>query len=287
MAEQERERLKQGIASLGRTVAEFIPGVGDAMTAREAYEAAKEGKYGTAGLLAVLAGIGLIPGAGDVAGAVGKNMLKKADELPGRWYHASSKNRQHYSTASDEEIRRMRNEGIEEFKPSTGHGRAVYVSPDPKFAEATQLHYPVGQSIEGKSKQVLESNIATYPLRVKAGKYFDYDNPEHVAAVAARLPYPDNERFVQRLADGRLSSNWGDIEDKADLLRELGFEGMYIKESGKKNLGVFDPAALKSSLSAPRNPDWSNRNISKAKGGMINAPTETPANYSKGRWRLI
>jgi len=30
-----------------------------------------------------------------------------------------------------------------------------------------------------------------------------------------------------------------------------------------------------------------NKTGNRAKGGIINAPTETPANYSKGRWRLI
>jgi hypothetical protein len=80
--EDKREELSRGIAGLYRTGAEFTPGVSDALTAQEVYDAAKQGDYSTAALLATLAAIGLVPGAGDAASAAGKALLKDAAGEP-------------------------------------------------------------------------------------------------------------------------------------------------------------------------------------------------------------
>jgi len=80
--EDKRGALSRGITSLGRTVADFTPGVGDAMTAKDAYDAAQEGDYGTAALLSALAAVGLVPGVGDAASAAGKALLKDAAGEP-------------------------------------------------------------------------------------------------------------------------------------------------------------------------------------------------------------
>ena len=79
--EDKREQLSSGIASLGLTAAEFTPGLGDAMTAQEAYGEAQEGNYGTAALLAALAAMGLIPGVGDAVAGAGRTALRQADML--------------------------------------------------------------------------------------------------------------------------------------------------------------------------------------------------------------
>jgi hypothetical protein len=75
-----RDDLKAGISSLGRLTADLSPGVGDVMSAKEAYDAYAKGDYGTAALLAALTGVGLFPVGGDAASATGKVLLKSAKE---------------------------------------------------------------------------------------------------------------------------------------------------------------------------------------------------------------
>lgn len=80
--EDKRDDLRAGIGSLAEFTAGMTPGLGDAMTAKEAYDAAREGNYGTSALLATLAAIGLVPGAGDTASTLGKALLKDAAGEP-------------------------------------------------------------------------------------------------------------------------------------------------------------------------------------------------------------
>jgi len=92
------------------------------------------------------------------------------------------------------------------------------------------------------------------------------------------------ETVTQSVLDFLNEGNWGEVNDLEyfDII-DTALRG------GDKTKGIkFKP------FPGPRfvtEEQWdainnANKN-NKAKGGMINAPTETPANYSKGRWRLI
>ena len=72
------DQIQQGTASVLTLGAEFTPGVGDAMSAKEAYDAYQKGNIGEAALLAILTGIGLVPGIGDGVSKVGTAAVKRA-----------------------------------------------------------------------------------------------------------------------------------------------------------------------------------------------------------------
>lgn len=267
--EDKREELSRGIADLYRTGAEFTPGVGDALTAQEAYDAAKQGDYSTAALLATLAAIGLVPGAGDAVSAAGKAAKGMADELPGTWYHGT------------------KGEDFGEFKVPT------FLTQDPEFANAFALrNFSAGDNAKygtppdvttlGEAIKAAPDTVPTgarvIPVRAFAKNAFDYTNPEHVALLEKYLPY-DGGEMARKISQG----DWKAIESVIPMIKRLRFDGAYIKEEGRKNLALFSPQQVKSKLSAPETPDITNPDMTKATGGLIDMPSE----YSKGRWRLI
>mgnify|MGYP003631114561 CR=1 FL=1 len=64
-----------------QTGKDFIPGIGDAIALKEAYDAASRGDKVAAGLLATAAALGLIPGAGD---AIARPILAAGRKMSGR-----------------------------------------------------------------------------------------------------------------------------------------------------------------------------------------------------------
>jgi hypothetical protein len=130
-----------------------------------------------------------------------------------------------------------------------------------QYAQATRELIPVGENI--------------MPLYVRAEKPFDYQNEEHVRPIIQKLidqGYLDfnsdkSSVFTKHLLKGEISlirdgidsltdiiygntmeGNWGVIEQKPfqDAIREAGYDGFYIRESGRKNLGVFKSEQVKS-----------------------------------------
>ena len=264
-----RDDLKAGISSLGRLTADLSPGVGDAMSAKEAYDAYAKGDYGTAALLAALTGVGLFPGGGDVASKVGKKALGLADEIPGNWLHGT------------------KGEDFDEFKAP------VFLTQDPEFANAFALrNFSAGDNakygappdvttLEKAIKSAPEAaptGARVIPVRPFAKNVLDFTNPEHIALMERYLPY-DGGEMARKISRG----DWKAIENNTPLLKRMGFDGAYIQEEGRKNLMVFSPQQAKSKLSAPKKPDMTNKEMSKAKGGAI----EMPSDYSQGRWKLI
>lgn len=99
----------------------------------------------------------------------------------------------------------------------------------------------------------METGPNIIPVYVKAEYPFDYENPQHVRAVAETVlantskwkPSEEEIRIVSKdLEDGK----WAAIEeaDTQKAIRELGFDGFYIKEGGVKNLAVYNPNQVKS-----------------------------------------
>lgn len=87
------------------------------------------------------------------------------------------------------------------------------------------------------------------PVYVNAEKAFDYENPEHIAAVEQ---YEKDNRYTERSISNYVidikRGNWEAIESRRvqDAIKALGHDGFYVVEGGNKNLAVFNPEQIKS-----------------------------------------
>lgn len=132
---------------------------------------------------------------------------------------------------------------FEKFDPKIGYQGAMFFSPKREFAE----NYMGGTDVR--------EPIAVY---ISAKNPFDYDNPKHRQAVIElaieNTPIyknaPDQAGMRRVLEDALTSkdSNWTTIEDTGfqNAIKKLGFDSFYVKESGVKNIGVYDPTQIKS-----------------------------------------
>jgi len=89
------------------------------------------------------------------------------------------------------------------------------------------------------------------PLYVSAQNPFDYDNPEHIAAVVAELNKNTNSWGEPRGDKSKPyleSGNWEEIEKPTTqaAIKAAGFDGFYVKEARKKNLAIYNPNQVKS-----------------------------------------
>ncbi len=108
-----------------------------------------------------------------------------------------------------------------------------FLSPSPQFANkyaGGEYSVAVGES----------PNIM--PVYVNAKNPFDFENKKHVNAVAVKAGLTPNA--ISEVKKGL----WSRIEDRTilDAIKKLGFDGVYVKEEGVKNLGVFAPEQIKS-----------------------------------------
>jgi hypothetical protein len=108
-----------------------------------------------------------------------------------------------------------------------------FLSPSPDFANkyaGSEYSVAVGES----------PNVI--PAYVKAVNPFDFENKKHVNAVAVKAGLTPNA--IKEVKQGL----WSRIEDRTimDAIKKLGFDGVYVKEEGVKNLGVFAPEQIKS-----------------------------------------
>jgi hypothetical protein len=107
-----------------------------------------------------------------------------------------------------------------------------------------------GDEINNLLKESLPTNANIMPVYVSAQRPFDYENSEHMDAVIKELgrtgAYKDigNNNWV---SDARKGS-WGTIESKEfqTAIKAANFDGFYVKEGGRKNLAVYEPAQIKS-----------------------------------------
>lgn len=141
-------------------------------------------------------------------------------------------------------------EGFDTFRPS--FRGAYFATLDPEFANA----FAAG---DGYENDIYVDGTTVLPLYVKAENPFDYENPEHVAAVAARVSEIDKGGANEV---GLASGQFGIIESRPvqRALKDLGFDSFYVEEMGTKNIGVFNREQLKSALGnngqfSPTNPN--------------------------------
>lgn len=97
----------------------------------------------------------------------------------------------------------------------------------------------------------MDSGPNIMPLYVSAQNPFDYENPEHIAAVVAELNKSTNTWGEPRGDKSKPfleSGNWEEIEKPATqaAIKAAGFDAFYVKEARKKNLAVYNPNQVKS-----------------------------------------
>lgn len=138
------------------------------------------------------------------------------------------------------------------------HGN--FVSPDPEF-----VNDYLGED---------DHDTHIMPVYVRATNPWDFDNPEHMAAVkrAAARKYPALHSTHATLdAIGYDGDNWSHIEhpDVQDILKGLGHDAYYTREGGVRNLAVYDPRNIKSAIGNQGTYDPESADIRKAQGGTV------------------
>jgi len=100
----------------------------------------------------------------------------------------------------------------------------------------------IGYLIRGYVKESLPTGQNILPVFVKAENPFDYENPRHINRMS--MIFGEDETMMEELADG----NWNVIEseDVQENLRDMGYDGFYVKEGGTKNLAVYNSNQIKS-----------------------------------------
>ena len=198
----------------------------------------------------------------DVADANKAAFLEPSVEK-GRWYHGTKRN-------------------FTRFQPTQAD--AVFATPEPTFASGF-AHGAIETTdpIDGASKTtflppdklVPDANIL--PLRVQVKNPFDYENPEHIEAVRKYLreKVGMEERYVDSaldaLTDPDRTNNWMEIEHPniQRAIKHLGHDAFYTKELNTKNLGIYNPNAVKSDIGNIGTWSLDTPEITEKKGGLV------------------
>jgi hypothetical protein len=179
---------------------------------------------------------------------------------------------------------------IEEFRAK--QAGAIFLTEDPRFAEsftdlsedymvknASKFFTPeelakftkeakniasregtsLGDEYESLVRNNLPSRANIIPVYVSAQNPFDYENPEHIAALVSELNSnpkynrflrPEDLRYGDRNAEFIAQGSWKSIEaDRVqEAIKALKFDGFYVKEGGRKNLAVYDSSQIKSAF---------------------------------------
>lgn len=152
---------------------------------------------------------------------------------------------------------------ITAFRPK--QAGAIFVTDDPTFAAdfAARSEFWMLQNADKEGAPQSSQNIM--PVYVKAKNPFDYDNPSHIAELER---YERESRNTERaIPPGQIEQvahgNWESIEHPQvqAAIRALGHDAFYAKEEGRKNLGLYDPAQLKSATGNNGNFDPSNADV--------------------------
>jgi Large polyvalent protein associated domain 38/ADP-Ribosyltransferase in polyvalent proteins len=159
---------------------------------------------------------------------------------------------------------------IATFKPKDG---MIFVTADPNFAEEYTT-----TTIDSLDKSGGQPNII--PVFVKAENPFDYENPEHFAALQQ---YEKDNRYTERSISHYVNdTKRGDYEaiesrKMQDAIKAMGHDGFYVREAGRqvKNLGVFRPEQIKSATGNNGNFDPANPDIRHNRAPAPATPADT------------
>jgi hypothetical protein len=100
--------------------------------------------------------------------------------------------------------------------------------------------------------QMLKERLPTgqniMPVHVQATNPFDYENPEHLAAIANSSLTPKSYEAIN--PNNLKHGDWEYLENPIiqRAIKKLGHDSFYVKEGGHKNLGIYDPNKIKSAI---------------------------------------
>lgn len=143
-----------------------------------------------------------------------------------------------------------------------GEDGPFFFSQSPEFTE----DYSLRRNYAGGDRGPVEEGGQTIPVYLSVQNPFDYNNPRDVAAVVAKLRemhdtgrYPIVEKSGKasnEVLENRLETLGYDLEDgdwptieKENVqraIRELGYDGFFVKENKQRNLAVYRPEQVKS-----------------------------------------
>jgi len=176
--------------------------------------------------------------------------------------------------------------GFKEFR--TGQADSTFLSPDPTFAGGyaggTLMPLKPSHRKHGRfqmptpDQYQMPTGTRVMPVYAQVKKPFDYENTEQVKALAEHLrqqgvPASQIMRDIKTINNPNESNNWMALEKGyiVRALKDLGHDAMYVKELDTKNLGVFNPNAIKSAIGNKGTYDTSKKDITQKKGGLIGA----------------
>jgi hypothetical protein len=205
--------------------------------------------------------------------------FKAGSADPRQFYHGS---RQYYTDDVTGKTMRAPEQGFTNLQtPSQlknwnyeNNADAVFLTPESSFSNA----------FAGDIKDEL-ARPAVYPVHAQVKNPFDIHNKDHAKALIdayRRLHIaPDDVeklgRFEKDVAFAqRDPANWATLENNRvqDAIKSLGHDSFYVTENGVKNLGVYNPNLVKSSLGNRGTFDINEADMSKAEGGAVHSQAE-------------
>lgn len=244
--EDKREELSAGIGALAELTAGMAPGLGDAMSAKEAYDAYAKGDYGTAALLATLAAVGLVPGPGDAASVAGKTALDRFLSRSAVRTEGGDPLRVYTGTSADVDFDAFR-------VPKRG----TWFSKDPEYASSYALdNESMGFTKDGH--KLTPKNTASRVIPA----YLDIQNPFMMTdeVFRSRLQVPGYKAAQARLFDE---------------LRIKGHDGVIFPDG--TYVVLKSPSQIKSAIGNKGTYDATSRSMNKAAGGPIEVNDLNPA----------
>ena len=106
---------------------------------------------------------------------------------------------------------------------------------------------------EKKGFGPVQEGAHVYPVYIRAVNPFDYENSDHLLKIIPQFRKVLREEFynraqIEEYVDDFREGKWFAVEfaNNYDLFEKNGFDAFYVKENGRKNLGVFEPQQVKS-----------------------------------------
>jgi len=204
--------------------------------------------------------------------------MLEGSAIKDRMYHASP----HYYDDDMGYVKTAPDEGISSFKlPDDLNKMGSYSDPTANALFMTPS-YEFANKFSGTITPDPLARPAIYPMYVQAKNPFDYENPKHIENLRSYLiEHRPNDidddaivEYIKHLGNPKTESNWTSIENPEiqESIKELGHDSFYAKEKGVKNLGVYNPNAVKSAIGNEGTYDTSNPDITKAEGGAVKPP---------------
>jgi len=204
------------------------------------------------------------------------DQFKAGSADPRQFYHGS----RHYYLddatsraviAPDEGIRNLQTPSQLKNWNYQNNADAVFLTPESSFSNA----------FAGDIKDA-QARPAVYPVHAQVKNPFDIHNQEHANSLIdaykrMHMQSGDEEQlknFQKTVAFAqRDPANWATLENNRvqDAIKSLGHDSFYVTENGVKNLGVYNPNLIKSSLGNRGTFDINEADMGKADGGAVHS----------------